>query len=540
MRSDSIDFKQTGATKLFLDYLSDEDSIRPFFSAGPFDDLHSWQKRATMLSDFPKRDAIADALVKFNADFEPTEKTLQNIEKLRSKTAFTVVTGQQLTIFGGPLYTFLKTITAIKSATYLSEKLNIDVIPVFWLADEDHDFEEMSTVSIPVYDELKTFTLNPFSEEAFAAGKMSLPDSIEQLLNDFTNQLPDTEFTPEIKDMLKRCWKRGASWRTAFGKMMTHYFGRYGLVLAGSDDEQMKRIGVSVLTGAVEHHQEVHSSLIKTSDELTHTYHPQAAVSESNLFYHHPQKGRLKIQVEDNLWMIDDEGFTIAELVNKIQENPVLFSPNVFLRPVLQEYLLPNLAYVGGPAEVAYHAQMSDMFTTLGTSMPILLPRLSATIAEPAIERLFKELSFSMPEYKNRIEDLEKAFIEQSAHEDTTPFFNQWKQEMAQLFDDKTPYLTERDASLKGASHSVKARFEKEIDKLQQKLNRSIKNQEATQLKRIGKVQQGFYPSGNPQERVLSWLYFMAKYGPDQMLGLFDSMDYSLQMLKVHHLIYMK
>lgn len=533
----SVDYSGIGASKLFRDYLEKDDTIMPFFRSAHFSDLSSWKQKIRNRSNSINRNDLVDALLAFHEPFHPSEKTIEQIKRLGDDSTFTIVTGQQLTLFGGPLYTLLKTITAIKTAKTLSSRFNVHIVPVFWLADEDHDFQEISEIYVPDKDEPLSIKLESHPLSGSAAGFLDVTAPIPELLAHFISHLPDTEFKPEMVSMLKDNWTPGKSWKTAFGKMMLHFFGEEGLILAGSNHPQIKKYCRSLFSKAISENEKLLHTLQKTSAELEQNWFTQAQTGDSTLFYHDSEKGRTKLIPDGSVWKAGEKEWTVAELLNYIDQQPERFSPNVFLRPLVQEFLLPNLAYVGGPAEIAYHAQMGHQFEQFRLEMPILVPRLSVTLSEPGIDRFYEGLPFTFEEYMKRVEDLQQEFIKKYTDSDFTGEIERWKQEIERVILSRESFLDSHDATLTNSLKGASARTLNEIDKIHQKLNRSLKQQESVQLNRILRVKQAYFPINTPQERIISWVWYLTKYGNQLISFLSDIISDDFESLKKHHLV---
>lgn len=539
---ESFDHQALDATKLFSDFIKWEKDIRHFFEAGDFKSIDAYTECARKYENASEtnKDSVSSALLTFNRRFNPSKKTLENIEKLKDSETFTVTTGQQTVLFGGPLFTFLKAISAIHLSRLLSDKLQKTVIPVFWLADEDHDYEEISETFIPSQSDLTKITLPNYPSEVHAAAKLVLPDEIHSLHELLGNVLQETEFKSDILKVLSDCWSPGKNQVDAFGCQLMHFFGKYGLVLAGSVDNEIKKIIAPLIKKAVVKADELELSLKSVSEDLDVNYHQQASWQGTTLFYHHPEKGRLKINRENGRWYTESDTWSTNELLFLVDTKPELFSPNVFLRPAIQQYLLPNLAYVGGPSEIAYHAQMKAFFTEMGVLAPIIVPRCSACLAEPAIARIYSEIGFEYPDYKQRMEDLHKKYIKMQDDENSAVFFKRWKQAFSDLTNQKKNVLTKKDASLKGAVQSFEARTIKEIDKLEQKLIRALKQKEQVQLKRIDRISKAFFPDNTPQERKINAVYFMGKYGIHLFDDILNDLSNELDFSSKHQLIFIQ
>jgi bacillithiol biosynthesis cysteine-adding enzyme BshC len=217
----------------------------------------------------------------------------------------------------------------------------------------------------------------------------------------------------------------------------------------------------------------------------------------------------------DDTWSIPDKRWSTSQLEDEIESNPERFSPNVFLRPICQDQLLPVAAYVGGPGEIAYYAQMKAFYDVFDHKMPVILPRFSITIFESAIDRILEKLPFDWSHYRERIEDLEKEFVEASESVNIEKIFGIWRSQIDELSRAKREEIGEIDPSLKGSVGKAKAAYFSELDKLKGKVYRSVKDQEQVQLDRIRRIKHNLFPNNNLQEREIAFVYFMNKYGTD-------------------------
>ncbi len=530
MINKSVPFNKLGFSNLFNDYLAEKSEILSFYEKNPFK-TESYSQLAKSRDLHTDRESLVNALLSFNESFNPPQKTIDSIHSLKSPGTFTVVTGQQMTFAGGPLFTLYKTITAILLSKYLTNNSNLNVVPVFWLADEDHDFEEIADFKGEKNGKIETIFVDKKNVDNHAAGKLVFDDAGETLSR-LEALLPDSEFKANAVSILESCWQNGSSWRTAFGKQMLDLFSGYGLILCGSDSKEIKELVKPVFRFGLEKKTSVYEALENQSQELENNYHRQAYVGDSQLFLH-TSTGREKVDFSD----IAD----ISELSSKCDASPEIFSPNVFFRPLLQEYLLPNLAYIGGPAEVAYFGQMNTLFKEAGLTMPMIVPRMSATIIEPPVARLLPEFGFNYEDYKERIEVLEKKYVHENTDADIHKSINKWIKDIKAIYESNIDFISSVDPSLVGSVHSAASKAENEVQKIRQKVIRSLKQREEVQLKRIKKIKGSLFPDDNLQERELSYIHYYAKYGENLITLLLNSLDNEnlLEELKEHHLIYL-
>lgn len=530
-------FEQLPFTKLFRTYVSDFSSLESFYPANPFDpgSIEGYAEKSILPC---AKEEKVELLKTFNERFDLDEAALKNIERLNEDGALAIVTGQQLGLFGGPLFTALKIITTLHLANMLEKRLKRPVIPVFWLADEDHDFEEVNHVHLLDRDELKSFGLENERESSPPVADITLSSGFESFRDSVRKAFFDTEFSEPLWQLLNTTYASEVRMDEAFGKLIARLFSKHGLILAGSNCKSVKEVSKESMKLAIRKADEIKKALEEQSEALERDYHRQATIYDSNLFYL-DETGRTKIVRNGESWKTEaGQNWTTQALLEEIDTRPDRFSPNVFLRPLLQDLLVPTLGYVAGPGELAYYGQMKKMYELFNCSMPIIFPRMSSTIIEPAIERIIGELPFELADYDKRIEDLESEYINQTEQPDIEAIFKKWKQQVEEISDTGTSAIEEIDPTLEGAAGKATAVYFGELDKLKGKVYRSVKQQEETQLKRIRKIKASLFPDGIPQERVISFVYFMNKYGLDIWDRLLDELHENEDFSR-HKLIYL-
>ncbi len=539
MKSNSIPFQKLPFSSLFKSYISDFKKVEPFFETNPFDGEEVKNKLEYYRFKGDRVKSV-EFLRQFNAQFTDSPQVENSIQKLSSNDAVAVVTGQQLTLFGGPPLTVFKILTAIKTATHIEQTYGKPAVPVFWLADEDHDFLEIATAGVFDRDELKQITLKSDLEEFPRVGEIVFDDQISTLKEELKSIMYETDFSDDLWNLLDECYHPGSSIRDSFGKLILHLFANHEVVLAGSNSKQAKELTTNALKKSVSHSDQLFDALNNVSTRLLETgFHAQVQVQESNLFWIDNDGTRKKIHAEGEDWFSEGsvKSLKTDALLDLIEKSPERFSPNVFLRPVLQNFLLPGAVYVAGPGEVAYYAQMKDFYREFGLSMPIIMPRFSATMVESAVDRVLPKLPFSAEEYSMRIEDLESEYINRSEAPDPEPIFKTWKKDFEEISRLRIDEISVIDQSLKGTSEKVRANLLTELDKLKGKVYRSLKEQDKIQLERIRKVKSQLFPGGNLQEREILFIYFMNKYGLniwDDILALM-----TMEQHKTHNLIHL-
>ncbi len=535
MNISECSFEELSYPILFNTYLSQYRNLELFFEHNPLDEQKILENGTATASGFFKNEYLL-ALQEYHKQLGIEESQQNQRQKLAQDNALVVVTGQQLGVLGGPMYTVYKTITAIIAARNFEKKTGRPVVPVFWLADEDHDFEEISWAGITTHSDFKkvhlseTGTGKPVAEEL-------ITDDIEQFKNQVKELLPDTDFSENLWQQIDALYKSGNSHVQAFAGLINEWFADEGLLIAGSNFKSVKQLLAPAFAKSIMDEGAVFEAIEKQSAALEKDFHRQVANGDSNLFYLTEKRKRVKIHKENNMWSAEEKKWTKEELVENINQNPEQFSPNVFLRPIIQDQLLPTLGYVAGPGEVSYYAQMKKLYEEFELNMPVIFPRICGTLVESGISRIIEKLPFKLSEYEKRMEDLEAEFIEKSDTIDIEPVFSAWKEKLEAAAENPLQVIQEIDPTLEGTVGKTVAGFENELDRLKGRVYRSIKQQEKVQINRIEKIKVNLFPDGGLQERAVSPIYFMNKYGLDIWSKLLAQIEKEGMDLSCHHII---
>ncbi len=534
MSEDHCSFQQLPFSKLFTTYTENFKELKEYYSVNPFDE-EEVKEKAERVSAIIDREQVVSALAEYHIQLGIEGAQSDQLKKFSNKDSLAIVTGQQLGVYGGPLFTVYKTISCILLAREWEKKLQRPVVPIFWMADEDHDFEEIASIGIPGFDEFKSVSL---SQEG-----NGLPVSMEKVQKTYSDfktkvveELSTTDFSGSLFAGLDEFYKPGNTHAQAFAQLISSWFSKDGLLIMGSNTPQLKGSVKELFKTSISQADSIQETLEKKSNELEKQYHRQVVVSDSNVFFIDEESRRVKLERTGEDWKAGELIFSEEKLLSMIEANPQNFSPNVFLRPVLQDMLLPTLGYVAGPGELAYYGQMKDLYPVFDLEMPIIFPRLSVTLLEKGIERIMEKLPFAMCSYNQRIEDLEAAYVDHANSKDIEGVFNEWKSNLIKISSQPSQFIKEIDPTLEAVVGKTVTGFSNEMDKLKGRVYRSIKQQEETQLKRIAKIKSQLFPSGL-QERSVSPVYFMNKYGLDIWDNLLSKLEEEELDLTIHHII---
>ena len=509
-------------TRLFRDYLAMGDSpahspLRRWFGAEPLG--LAWTHSPVPVPAHNPA-PLADALERQSLSFGASPATLANIQRIRAG-ARTVVTGQQVTLLGGPLYTLLKASTAIARAKQATVETGVDHVPIFWLATEDHDLEEVDQVSLLTKASVETLRLGLKSpHHAAPVGNVPFGPAVEALLD----QAADLLGHAPICDLLRECYAQpAATFGSAFARLMARLFADHGLIVMDAAARDFHALGASTLRFAIEHTAELESALLARSAELESAgYHAQVLVKPgaSPLFlvtaiHGTPERHPLR-RIADGTWKAaagnSAQTFTTAELLRILDDSPERLSPNALLRPVFQDTILPTAAYIGGPAEVAYFAQSAVLYQQiLGRTTPIL-PRMSATLIEPSIATVMAQHEVSLPDTMRPTDDLAQRLGARAMPIEAKRRLADAGNALDTALTAAQSYLGTLDASLGRSAEVSASKMRYQMGRLRRLAANFELNKEASLRKHAAAMTLHLFPEGHPQERVIAGAWFLAAY----------------------------
>ncbi|MBT9330067.1 bacillithiol biosynthesis cysteine-adding enzyme BshC [Paracidobacterium acidisoli] len=523
-----------GLNRLFLDYTASREPMTPFFPASP---CGPHQSAPTPAQQPALRAAVADLLREQNQSFGAGAKTFENIERLRTGTG-AIVTGQQVTLFGGPLFTLHKIATAIRKAQ------DTDSVPVFWLASEDHDLAEADHLTLPSRHQLHTLRLESgHSHAGQPVGGIRLGAGIEAVLDKAAELIGGT---PEF-DLLAQCYRSDATFARAFAQWAAATFAAYGLVVIDAADPRFHALGAPVFRQAIEQAAALESALHIRDQELKDRgYHSQVLVAPgSSLLFlieeanNGEEAGaRLALKRKDaQIWTAGKRQYETAELLALLDRAPHRFSPNALLRPVFQDYLLPTRAYIGGPSEIAYFAQSQVLYQAiLGRFTPIV-PRLSATLIEPAVATVLAQHELDLQQIIATHPDE----LAQRLGARAIPI--EGKKKLASAGNALDEELTSVTAWMQSLDHGLGRSAEIAARKMRYQMNRLRRLAANYQLQKESSIRRhvdalylNLFPNHHPQERVIGGVAYLARYG-DALLSTL--VEQAAQECPGHKVIYL-
>ena len=518
-------------SKLYKDFLYDFSQVSQFYQPEGLniDALVPRAKQVTAQTFH--RDAVADVLSDQNREAGAGEATFANIERLRQNDSVVVITGQQAGLFTGPLYTIFKALTAIRLAEHLRTQ-GVNAVPMFWIAAEDHDFEEVNhTRLVNREGQLTTVTYTACSpKEGKPVGHVKLAEGVSENIEQLLAMLPESEFIPRLADDLRESYKAGAGFADAFGKLMMKLFSKFGVVLINPLDDRLKHVSGEIYSNAMARVPEFADRLVTASAKLEAAgYHSQVYTSQESVPLFMLDDGRRTAMVrrEDGRFYLKngDKSFAADELLDTVNRCPNCFSPNVTLRPIVQDYLLPTLAYIGGPAEIAYFAQLRPNYSLLGRVEPVVLPRATFTLIEKRHAKTMAKYGIEFSDLFDGQEAVLKKIVEQSLDNDTAHIFDETEHLFDEQLEKLRASLIKVEPTLSDALKGGREKILYQLNNLRTRFVHSRTKRDETTGQQIERLFAVLYPNKNLQERELNVAYFLARYGYDLIDRIYDEVE---------------
>jgi bacillithiol biosynthesis cysteine-adding enzyme BshC len=516
---------------LFNDYLAYSSKVKPLYPRSP--QFAEWMKDESgrISYDPGRRELVTAILERQNKEFGSGEKTLANLDRLR-KGAAAVVTGQQVGLFGGPAFCLYKALTAVKLAAEATAA-GVDAVPIFWLATYDHDLVEVNHVSLlGAENALETLTTSTHGVAGAPVSSVRLGEEILPLLDQAAALVTALGGDAEAMTHVRESYRSGESMGTAFARLYAKWFADWGVILLDASDAELHRIAAPIYTAAVERADELSTELIARGNDLEIAgYHQQVKVTNSSVLLFTMQNGaraaiHRRQQSGEDEFLIGGEGsaekISRASLLERIQSAPEQFSPNVLLRPTVEDYLLPTLTYVGGAAEVAYFAQAGVVYEALLGRVTPILPRFSASLVEPKIERLLERYSLTLPDVFGGFESLRQKLAAHSLPGDLQAAFDATRKALDANLAGIKEKLGALDRTLVDAADTAGSKIQHQLEKLHAQAARAEALKGALIARHAESLSNALYPLKGLQERTIGGLYFLSRYGADLLHQLYD------------------
>jgi bacillithiol biosynthesis cysteine-adding enzyme BshC len=506
---------------LFRDYVAGTPRVRPFYDGGRWD-LEGVAAAAERTAPFRRaRPALAEALARQQESLG-AERAASQARRLGQEGTVALVTGQQAVLFGGPLYVLYKALAAVKVARLLAERSGRPVVSVFWVASDDHDFAEVRSVS--VLDEagqLVTVRYVPPQEPVGEpAARIILDSNITGLIEELGRALPAGLHRDGLLARLSECYRPGATLSGAFARFLSSLFPE--LVVLDPSDPALKALMLPVMSRELQEGSPTSRLADQRGQELLAAgYHQQVPVRPGflNLFLYADGQRRA-LAFEDSQLEVRGTARRLGldEALRLLQGYPADWSPGVLLRPLAQDHMLPTAAYVGGPAEVAYHAQIVPSYAHFGIPRPALVPRPSLTLVEPAQARALEAEGLTLPDLQEDPQTILGRWVRE-AHPEVEAAFGRVREAVEREMAGVEQALGTLDPTLRGAADAARGRMLHQVEGLQEKATRALKKRDQARADRLRRTRDALLPGGSFQERGLGIVSLLARHG-DGIVGL--------------------
>ena len=517
MPSDCISFQSSGYfTPLINDYLNQKDTLKPLYHRFPDVDnfkLQMDEKRENYNPEF--RDVLVNVLNRQYKNINTSAYTLQNIKLLSEPGTFTITTGHQLNLFTGPLYFLYKIVSTINLSRQLKDAYpGQDFVPVYWMATEDHDFEEIN------YFNFRNKKIKWPRESTGPVGRLST-DGLDTVVAVFSKELGLGDNATWLNELFEKAYLNHSNLADATRYLANEIFGTEGLVILDADDAELKKLLAPHIREELLF-QTSHQKVAETAQHLK-DYNIQVNPREINLFYIEDDT-RERIIFQDGIYYINNTElkFTEKEIIALLESHPEKFSPNVIMRPLYQEVILPNLCYIGGGGELAYWLELKSYFNSANVTFPILLLRNSVLIATQKQAEKLDKLGLTWADIFSKQQDLLNKKIQ--TFSEFRLDFSEQKEFLKKQFETLTTIAAKTDASFTGAVKAQETKQLKGLENLEKRLIKAEKRSHTDQLERITQIQNELFPGLSLQERKANFSEYYLEFDGKLLAELFNKL----------------
>jgi bacillithiol biosynthesis cysteine-adding enzyme BshC len=506
-----------GIRRLAADYSEGADRLLDFYAGHPADP-EAWRRVIERAQAYPRdRAGLCDALMRQQQRRAAPPEARAAVERLRQPDSVVVVTGQQAGLFGGPLYTLLKAITALKLAARIQHDFKVPTEVVFWIDSEDHDWNEVNLCEVLDAD-LQPFPISlptPAGAGEMPVARVMLDASASACVDRLAELLPPTEFTGSLLTKIRSAYRQGCGMSEAFGRWLEFVLGEFGLIVYDAADPATKP-----LAGRIFAHEAAVAG--RTAELATQAgqrlvsigYHAQVTPTPGQVSMFHLDGGREAIGLDNGRLVVGGRSIDPATLAELAASSPASFSPNVLLRPIVQDALFPTVAYVAGPNELAYLGQLKSVYADFGVPMPLMYPRASVTLLDSAGVRFLAKYNVALEELQARDESTLNHLLESQLPPAVEQAFQDADTAIGQRMQALVEALPALDPTLEGAARSVAGRLRHELEGLHTKIIHAAKKRDETLRRQFARTKAQAFPGGHAQERSTGFVYFLNRYGP--------------------------
>ncbi|AXI31160.1 bacillithiol biosynthesis cysteine-adding enzyme BshC [Priestia megaterium] len=514
------DVSLKAGNKLTNDYIKGEKQALSFFHYN----IHEKDVYEKRLADVQKqsypREQLAEYLLDFNKRYGASSKTIENIEKLKDPSSVVVVGGQQAGLLTGPLYTIHKVISIVLLAKQQEEALNVPVLPVFWIAGEDHDFAEINHVYTEHKNQLLKKTLKHSLKKKQMVSQIELDhEACRSWVRDVFQTFNETAHTNQVLHFVLEALDKSRTYVDFFAHLVTTMFAQSGLILMDAASKEVRSIESSFFVTLIEQNDKLSSAVMEQQTEIQKQYKRMIEVGEetAHLFYSHNENRVLlerDAEQEQFVGKQNELALSKEELVQIAKQTPELLSNNVVTRPLMQEYLLPTLAFIAGPGEVAYWAELEKAFSLFSFKMPPVVPRLSYAIVERHIEKYMDELQLDLSNVVNEGVDAEREhWLKTEVHNPYEMYFEKAKEDFEKIHKTLRENIQKEDKTFDEVMLKNRAIIQKQFETIQKIVESKQLIKHDVKHSKYAQIELALRPYNAPQERMWNIMYYLNGYG---------------------------
>jgi bacillithiol synthase len=514
-------------SKLVDDYRSGGPALEPFFFGFPHDKGVFQRKLDEVRSRFSseRRAAMAEFI-------RPTSPgAAARLDRVISEGGVFVTTGQQPGLFTGPVLTVYKIFSALQLAQVLEDELATPVAALFWVASDDHDWEESNHANVlDLQNRLRRVALTrPADAAPVSMAHQPLGPALEGAFDELRQALPETEFSDPLFELLRGAYSPGRTVAEAFEELVVRLFAEFDLLVVDGGHHTVKELSAEVMRRELEQSEAHARALREQADQLEAAgYRVQVPIAPgaANLFYE-DASGRDRLVREEGGWKLRRSGRQLkdAELLSSLSSDPARFSANVLLRPVVESTVFPTVAYVSGPGELAYFAQIQSLFRSHGLEMPLVYPRSSATLVERKVAKVLDKLGMGVEAFQAPVHELAGRVVRDELPEDVARAIAGLRGDLADGYGRLAERVQAIDPTLAGPIAGARTGSVSQLDDIEKKIIKHLKERNSTVIAQLDKAAANLYPGGKPQERVLNVFSYLFRYGPGLVPSIAESFD---------------
>lgn len=502
------------------DYMNGEKEIQSCFDYMLTEDAFKQRLHDLREREFFRQDLVAH-LLEYNTKLQAGETTIQNVKALGDENTYVVIAGQQAGLLTGPLYTIHKIISILQLAKEKEESLGVKVVPVFWIAGEDHDMDEINHTFVMKNKNIKKTIFHDRNPKKASASESEISvEDCRKWIEEIFKTYPETNFTKDVLQFIDDALEKSNTYVDFFGYLITKMFISSGLILVDSHHPELRKLEVPFFKQIIGKYKEVQEGLHNQQEVIKELGYKPIIETKNNAVHIFMEIDNERVLLEENKGkFVGKDGaysFSYEELIEEMERNPERFSNNVVTRPLMQEYVFPTLAFIGGPGELAYWSELQQVFHTVGFRMPPVVPRITISYLERDIATDVKDLQLqeSDPFVKN-VDKLRENWLSNQIEEPIDERFVGAKKEIMDIHASLQQFVKKIDPGLSEFAGKNELKINEQIELLERMLKKNVEKKHEVQLNKFRHIQCAIRPLGAPQERVWNVCYYLNQFGLD-------------------------